>query len=308
MRSCARSARSATATSTSAAPIASRSSATLRASSNQPLRLRRCAAQHSGRQFLQERYATPSQPHSLIPDDAEAVSTVAGTLAIVPAPQSVGSRRLELNGRPLGLSNDHMYLLSISRHGSQDIVLVASQCGGTACGYLDLAFVRVRAGTEPVIERQEDLRFSSDRTDRLKDGISVRGESTEVALGVDRGAFVFASIGLSSALDISRQSAPIEPLSRDDCSVATQMLKFCAELESPCSDAPFNEFPQNCPGASMPLYRTTEYLGRHTTGLNLPAFAHACGVASEFRIAPSADFVTMEICAGADPTQWDTDR
>jgi hypothetical protein len=57
----------------------------------------------------------------------------------------------------------------------------------------------------------------------------------------------------------------------------------------------------------MPLYRATNYLASHTTGLNLPAFAQACKAASELNMAPSPAFIQSEICSGADPSQWVSD-
>ena len=173
--------------------------------------------------------------------------------------------------------------------------------------YLDLAFVRLTAGQPPAVERQEAFRFPSDFTDRLRDGVSIRDGSTEVALGLENGAFWFATIGLAQNLSLSSVPASIEPLSGDDCRLAAEMLDYCTELKTPCEEADFREFPSNCPDATMPLYRAANYLANQTTGLNLPAFAQACKSASALSMAPSPAFIQSEICSGADPIQWVSD-
>jgi hypothetical protein len=240
-------------------------------------------------------------PRALIPIDATAVATIAGTLAIESAESQ---QQLTLNGRRLALPESYFTLMSITRHDAQDIVLVSMNCGGTACAFLDLAFLRLFSDRPPVIETRPDLRFPSDFTERLQEGISFRDDRTEVALGLDKGAYVLAAIGPTSPLEIVRQPATIEPLTREQCGTVKEAIESCAEFPTPCSDAPFAEFPANCPDATMPLYRTTGYLAANTTGLNLPAFANTCTAASQIGMAPSPKFIESEICSGADPHQW----
>ena len=240
-------------------------------------------------------------PRALIPIDAAAVTTIAGTLAIESAESQ---QQLTLNGRRLALPESYFTLMSITRHDAQDIVLVSMNCGGTACAFLDLAFLRLFSDRPPVIETRPDLQFPSDFTERLREGIAFRGDQTELALGLDKGAFVFAAIGPTSPLAITRQPATIESLTREQCGMVKEAIESCAEFPTPCSDAPFAEFPGNCPDATMPLYRTTGYLAANTTGLNLPAFANTCTAASQLGMAPSPTFIESEICSGADPHQW----
>jgi hypothetical protein len=157
------------------------------------------------------------------------------------------------------------------------------------------------------IERLDDFRFPTDSMDKLRDGISFRDVNTEVALGLESGKQWFATIGPTEPLTLSSTPAAIKPLRADDCRLATRMLRECARMKTPCEDASFHDFPGNCKDASTAFSRTTRYLANQTTGLNLPAFAHACMKASQLGIIPSAKFVAREICSGADPSQWQKD-
>lgn len=240
----------------------------------------------------------------LIPEDTVAVQTVAGRLAILNLRDSIGVQQLTLNGESLDLSNDFLTFVAISRHGNQDIILMASQCGGSACGSLDLAFVRLFVNGVPAIETSDSFRFPTDDHEALRAGVTSWTGQTRVALGLARGAQVMASIGPDRPLEVAREWAPIEPLAADDCSGVVESLKFCATFEEPCTDASFREFPNNCSGAPMTLYRQVAYLANHTTGFDLPAFAHACSRASQLGMAPSDEFIQQEVCSGADPVQW----
>ncbi len=245
-----------------------------------------------------------TEPYALIPDGTTAIETVAGTLWVANPSDSILRRHLVLDGRPLDLSNDHLTLMSITHQGDQDIVLVATQCGGTACRYLDLAFVRVFHNGRHTIERLDRFRFPTVFMDKLRDGISFRDANTDVALGLESGKQWFATIGPTGPLTLSSTPAAIKPLRADDCRLATRMLRECARMKTPCEDASFRDFPGNCKDASVAFSRTTSHLANQTTGLNLPAFAHACMKASQFGMTPSVKFITREICSGADPSQW----
>jgi hypothetical protein len=242
-----------------------------------------------------------AEPHVLVPDDIRALATIAGTLSIEPAESQ---HQLMLDGQRLDLPESYLTFLSMTRHPDQDIVLVSMNCGGTACTFLDLAFVRLYSNRPPVLETLPEFQFPSDIVERVQQGISLRDNTIDVALGLKDGVYWFASISPRDKLSMFAVSAPIEPLSDDDCKLAAEMLDYCTELKTPCAEAPFREFPSNCPDATMPLYRTTSYLANHTTGLNLPAFAQACKAASELSMAPSPAFIQSEICSGADPIQW----
>lgn len=240
----------------------------------------------------------------LFPEDAVAVQTVAGQLAILNLRDSIGVQQLTLNGESVDLSNDFLTFVAISRHGNQDIILMASQCGGSACGSLDLAFIRLFSNGAPTIETSDAFRYPTDEHEALRAGVTSWTGQIRVALGLSRGALVTAGIGPDRPLEIARDWAPIEPLAADDCSGVVETLKFCATFEKPCTDASFREFPHNCSDAPMTLYRQVSYLANHTTGFDLPAFAHACSRASQLGMAPSDEFVRQEICSGADPAQW----
>ncbi len=245
-----------------------------------------------------------TEPHALIPDGTTAIETVAGTLWIANRSDSTLGRHLVLSGRPLDLSNDNLALVSITHQGDQDIVLVATQCGATACGYLDLAFLRVFNNGRYRIEQLDGFRFPTDSMDKLRDGISFRDANTDVALGLERGKDRFATIGPTEPLTLSSTPAAATPLRANDCRLATRMLRECARMKTPCEDASFRDFPGNCKDATAAFSQTTSYLANQTTGLNLPAFAHACMKASQLGITPSAKFIAREICSGADPAQW----
>jgi hypothetical protein len=245
-----------------------------------------------------------TEPYALIPDGTTAIETVAGTLWVANPSDSIRNRHLVLRGRPLDLSNDHLTLVSITHQGDQDIVLVAMQCGGTACEYLDLAFVRVFHNGRHAIERLDGFRFPTVFMDKLRDGISFRDANTDVALGLESGKHWFATIGPTEPLTLSSTPAAIKPLRADDCRLATRLLRECARMKTPCEDASFRDFPGNCKDATTAFSRTTSHLANQTTGLNLPAFAHTCQKASQFGMIPSDKFIAREICSGADPAQW----
>ncbi len=247
-----------------------------------------------------------TEPYALIPDGTTAIETVAGPLWIANPSESMPGRHLVLNGRPLDLSNEHLTLMSIFHQGDQDIVLVARQCGGTACGHLDLAFVRVFHNGRSTIERLDGFRIPTDSMDRLRDGITFSDASTDVALGLESGKYRFATIGPAEPLTLTSTPAPIKPLRAGDCRLATKMLHECARMKTPCEDASFRDFPGNCKDASLAFSSSINYLANQTMGLNLPAFAHACMKASQLGIIPSNKFIANEICSGADPEQWST--
>lgn len=242
--------------------------------------------------------------YALIPEDARSVTTIGGRLAIVNSDDSVIGQHLTLNGQRLDLQNDFFSLVSISRHPGQDIILVANQCAGSACSQLDLAFIRVFPGRPPVVETADDFHTTNDFFDRLQQSVSSTGAQTQVALGLNKGAFVSASIGPQTALRVTREWAPIEPLAAEDCGVAKESLDLCAEFQTACTTGDYRDFPNNCPDAPMAFYRTVAYLTNHTTGFNMPSFAAACTEASRLRLTPSDTLITEEICSGADPAQW----
>lgn len=245
-------------------------------------------------------YST-TESHVLVPADTRALATIAGTLSIE---EAESQHQLMLDGRRLELPESYLTILSMTRYADQDIVLVSMNCGGSACTFLDLAFVRLFADRPAVIETMPEFQFPSDIIERVQQGISLRENTVDVSLGLTNGMYWFGSISPRDKLSMSAVSAPIEPLSTDDCRLAAEMLDYCTDLATPCTEAPFQEFPSNCPDAMMPLYRTTSYLAHHTTGLNLPAFAQACKSASELSMIPSQAFIESEICSGADPAQW----
>jgi hypothetical protein len=240
-------------------------------------------------------------PHTLLPDATRTLGTIGGPLVVVP-----GGRqdRLTLSGRALGLPGPRLSLLSVSRHADQDIVLVGMKCDGTTCAYLDLAFVRIFKDRPPLVEMQPGFRVPTEQVAQLKQGIDFRGETTTVALGLDRGASVSAKIGPGQAFDLTREAVAAQPLSRANCLTVMEAIDACAAFRKPCRNAGFEDFPKNCPSAPRSLYRETTYLTNHTTGLDLPAFASTCARASQLHIAPSDEFVALEICSGADARQW----
>jgi hypothetical protein len=240
-------------------------------------------------------------PHSAIPDGAEAVRTIAGRLAVE---MSATGDRLVLQGRGLALPGPRFALVSITRHETQDIVLISMSCGGTACAYNELAFVRLFPNRAPLVEMRPEFRVPVRRAGTLKNSVWRNGASTMVALGPDRGASLSARIGPESALELSRVPAKIARLSTRDCDTVRSMVRECARFQTRCSTAPFREFPENCPSATPLLKRTTTYLADHTTGFDLPDFAHVCARASQLNITPSDRFIRREICSGANPQQW----
>jgi hypothetical protein len=217
---------------------------------------------------------------------------------------STTSDRLTLQGRGLALPGPRLALVSITRHKTQDIVLVSMSCGGTACAYNELAFVRLFPDRAPLVEMRPEFRLPVRRAGTLKNSVWRNGDATMVALGPDRGASLSARIGPESALELSRVPAKIARLSTRDCDTVRSMVRECARFQARCSTASFREFPENCPSATLLLKRRTTYLTDHTTGFDLPDFAHVCTRASQLNITPSDGFIRREICSGANPQQW----
>ena len=180
----------------------------------------------------------------LVPDDIRALATIAGTLSIEPAESQ---HQLMLDGQRLDLPESYLTFLSMTRHPDQDIVLVSMNCGGTACTFLDLAFVRLYSNRPPVLETLPEFQFPPDIVERVQQGISLRDNTIDVALGLKDGVYWFASISPRDKLSMFAVSAPIEPLSDDDCKLAAEMLDYCTELKTPCAEAPFREFPLELP-------------------------------------------------------------
>lgn len=233
----------------------------------------------------------------LIPEGVDGVATVAGMLAIA---QSSDEARyhLVLEGQPLGLSNDYIYLLAMTRHPDQDIVLVGSQCGGAACDFLDLAFVRLYPNRPPELQSHVDFRFESDFNESLKQRIAFRDGETEVALGLVDGAHRFAVISPAEELALFAEPVVIEALTNEQCTMVKTVLEECAAFRTPCSQQALAEFPANCPDAMTPFYRTTGYLAQEIEGLDLRAFAQTCAMASRIRLTPSDAFIKANICSG----------
>jgi hypothetical protein len=242
--------------------------------------------------------------HALIPEDTTAVSTVGGLLEIVNDGDSTFGRHLTLEGTRLEVSNDLLSFVAISRHSGQDMVLLAEHCAGSSCAQLDLAWVRVFADGRSAVERTPEFRTGGDLLDHLQQSISRSGEWTSVALGLEKGAFVSATIGPLTALEVTRESVPIAPLSGEDCGIVKATLDECADFHMPCEPDDERVFPDNCPDASLSFGRTLAYLTDRTAGFNRPAFAAACIAASQLRMTPSATLIESEICSGADPHQW----
>jgi hypothetical protein len=240
-------------------------------------------------------------PHSAIPDGAEAVRTIAGRLAVEP---STSGDRLTLQGSGLALPGPRLELVSITRHKTQDIVLVSMSCGGTACAYNELGFVRLFPNRAPLVEMRPEFRLPVRRAGTLKNSVWRNGDATMVALGPDRGASLSARIGPDTALELSRVPAKIARLGTRDCDTVRSMVRECALFQTRCRTASFREFPENCPSATLLLKRKTTYLADHTTGFDLPDFAHVCTRASQLNITPSDRFIRREICSGANPQQW----
>ncbi len=242
-----------------------------------------------------------SDQHALVPRGITEVATIAGPLQIR---RASNQQRLFLNGSVVELPESFYSFLSITHYSSQDIVLVAMNCGGSACTYLDLAFLRLYARRPMIVETEPRFQFPGDLTERVQQGITLHGETIYVSLGLLDGQHRLASISPMDPLTMSAASAQIEPLSPDDCAMTMTMLDMCANWQTPCSDDSALEFPNNCPDAALPVYRAVKYLAHHTTGLNLPVFAATCTKASELGMTPSKAFVESDICSGADPTQW----
>lgn len=240
-------------------------------------------------------------PHGAIPDGTEAVRTIAGRLAIEP---SASSDRLTLQGRGLALPGPRLSLVSITRYDTQDIVLVSMNCDSTACSYNELAFVRLFPDRPPLVEMRPELRVPVSRAGSIRNSVWRAGDTTMVALGPDRGSRVSARIGPSSPLELTRAPAKIARLSTRECETVRSMIRECAQFRTRCSNASFKEFPANCPSAPLSLKSKTAYLTNHTTGFDLPEFAHVCTRASQLNITPSDRFIRRELCSGADPRQW----
>jgi hypothetical protein len=189
-------------------------------------------------------------PHSPIPDGAEAVRTIAGRLAVE---LSTTGDRLTLQGRGLALPGPRLALVSITRHETQDIVLVSMGCGGTACAYNDLAFVRLFANRAPLVEMRPEFRLPVQRGGSLKNSVWRNGEATIVALGPDRGASLSARIGSGSALELLRVPARIARLSTRDCDTVRSMVRECARFQTRCSTATrkIAHLPRFCSSAGL---------------------------------------------------------
>jgi hypothetical protein len=238
---------------------------------------------------------------ALIPDDAVAVRTIAGTLAIEGA--DIGER-LALDGRPIDVHDDYVHLVAISHEKAEDLVLVATECAGSACSYLSLAFLRLARHAPPVIETMPD--FSVDGTDveSEQELIEYQDHAWSVPLGVFRGMDRTATIAAGTKLAIKAVPVPITPLAPEDCEAAAALLEECASFAEPCAQAASPAVAYDCPEASMAFQRELAELSDHTTGLNLPRFAAACVDASQSHRPPDAAWVKSTICTGADPAQW----
>lgn len=245
-----------------------------------------------------------SERFALVPQHTVAVSTVGGLLEIVNDGDYTFGRTLTLDGTRLDVANDLLAFVAISRHGDQDMVLLAEHCAGSSCAHFDLAWVRVFAGGRSAVERSPEFRAGSDLFEDLQQSITYSDDTTSVALGLNKGAFVSATIGPFTALELTRESAPVAPLSAEDCGIVTTTLAECADFYTPCEPAREAVFPDNCPDASLAFARTLAYLTERTVGFNRPAFEAACTAASQIRMTPSASLIESEICAGADPQQW----
>ena len=245
----------------------------------------------------------PQGAHALIPDGVYSVATVAGPLAIVPAKSQ---DQLTLAGKRLALPGPYFSLLAIHRHPDQDVVLIGMRCNA-ACTYQDLAFVRIFKTRAPLVEMRPDFRVPSGEFDSLARHITFTTDATTVELGLEKGSRISARIGASQPLELVRSPAKAIALSSGECWLVRSMVSACAGFRTPCRDADFKTFPQNCPGATTQMRRTVIRLADQTTGFDAPAFAKVCVKASQLGIAPSDDFIRREICSGADRRQWQGD-
>jgi len=257
------------------------------------------AAKEAGAAF------STAREFALVPDDATAVRTVAGTLAIEGADLGL---RFTLDGRPIDIGNDYLHFVAMSHHGNQDLVLVASECAGSACSYLELAFLRLAKGAPPAIETARDFLYPDTDLETDAARITYRDQTWSVPLGLSDGQERTATIGPQSKLAIHAVPVPIEPLDADDCRAAQALLEECASFAEPCTQSASPAVAYDCPTASMAFQRAITDLADHTTGLNLPRFAAACVAASKSRRPPDPAQVTETICSGADPAQWTVDR
>jgi hypothetical protein len=249
---------------------------------------------------LAEVFATQAE-FTLVPGDAVAVRTVAGTLAIERADLGL---RLTLDGRPIDIKNDYLHFVAISKHGTQDLVLVASECAGSACSYLELAFLRLTRGSSPAIETAREFWYADTDLENDAARITYHAHTWSIPLGLRDGEERTATIGPQAKLAIDAHAVPIVPLSADDCRAAQALLEECAAFSEPCSQSASPAVAYDCPDASMAFQRALTDLADHTTGLNLPRFAAACVTASHSHRAPDPRQVTASICVGADPAQW----
>lgn len=85
------------------------------------------------------------------PIAADQLATIGGALRVVDADPG---RRLTLNGKPLPVEDDHVKIRQKFRVGGNDVVLVQTNCGGSACALSSLRFVTIGAGGKVTLSRE----------------------------------------------------------------------------------------------------------------------------------------------------------
>jgi len=211
---------------------------------------------------------------------------------------SGAEERLALNGKRLALPGPYFSLLSILRQAGQDIVLVGMRCGGTACTYDELAFVRLYPDRAPLVEMRPELRVPVAAFESLARDIRFAGDTMQVPLGIENGTRLTATIGAEQPLVLDRAPARTGQLKGSECRAVRRLVQQCASFKSPCSDTDYASFPSNCPSATPQMSHTVNQLAEATTGFDATAFAKVCSRASRLGIVPSDQFIRRELCSG----------
>jgi len=237
----------------------------------------------------------PDGPQMLLAPNVRSLDTIAGPLTI----DTTGSEdHVSVNGKRLALPGPRFTLLSILRRTGQDIVLLGISCGGAACTYDELAFLRLYADRPPLVETRPELRVPAAAFDELRQHIQFAGDTMKVQLAVERSTQLVATIGPQQPVALAHVPLRRGALSRGECAAVQRLVVECAAFKTPCGEDEYGSFPQNCPSASERFARDVNQLAAATSGFDPAAFARMCSHASRLSVVPSDDFVRRELCSG----------
>jgi hypothetical protein len=257
-------------------------------------RLIRLARQDTGPGPTQ-RTLEPDGPQMLLAPNVRSLGTIAGPLTI----STTGSEdRLTVNGKRLALPGPRFTLLAIMRRAGQDVVLLGVRCGGAACTYDELTFLRLYADRPPLVETRPELRVPVAAFAELGQHIQFAGDTMKVQLAVERSTQLIATIGPQQPLALAHVPLRTVALSRGQCGAVQRLIVECAAFRRPCSEDEYGSFPQNCPSAPARFARDVNQLAAATSGFDQAAFARMCSHASRISVVPSDEFVRRELCSG----------